>query len=236
MNQIIPKKPPLTSKHKIYYDRGNLPLLELLDNTCHKILDVGCGAGGNARLLSQLRPNLKIYGITISSDEAAIASQYMEKCWVADIEESDLGFLDGYSFECLLMSHVLEHLREPDIQLARLGNFLKVGGSLLIAVPNIVFFQQRVKSMCGIFEYEETGITDKTHLRFFTYYTADKYLFKATPEIKLLSKGVTGSLPFGKLRRYFLPSKVNAWFDRLGCAMFPNLFGSQIILKATKIR
>jgi hypothetical protein len=83
----------------------------------------------------------------------------------------------------------------------------------------------------GDFEYKSEGVLDDTHLRFFTYLTADRYLLSKCPELKLVSKGVTGSVPLWWARRYLLPTKGSEFVDMLGCRLWPNLFGGQIMLK-----
>jgi hypothetical protein len=77
-------------------------------------------------------------------------------------------------------------------------------------------------------------VLDATHLRFFTYLTADRYLLADVPELKLDSKTVSGSVPLWWLRRHVLPERACSAIDSLGCRWRPNLFGSQILLKATR--
>jgi hypothetical protein len=72
-------------------------------------------------------------------------------------------------------------------------------------------------------------------LRFFTFDTADNYLFQKSANLKIIVKDVTGSFPLWLLRRYILPQFVIDYIDRLGCKLFPNLFGSQILIKAIKV-
>jgi hypothetical protein len=79
---------------------------------------------------------------------------------------------------------------------------------------------------------QSEGVLDETHLRFFSYLTVDRYLLKKSPELELVLKDVTGSVPQWWLRQYFLPKKVCEFIDELGCRLWPNLFGSQILLKA----
>jgi hypothetical protein len=88
----------------------------------------------------------------------------------------------------------------------------------------------------GDFEYKLDGVLDDTHLRFFTYRTADRYLLGKSPELKLVSKSVTGSVPQWWLRRYLLPKRWSACIDALGCRIWPNLFGDQVLLKAVAAR
>ena len=83
----------------------------------------------------------------------------------------------------------------------------------------------------GHFEYESSGVLDDTHLRFFTYFTADKYLLAKTPKLTVVSKTTSGSVPLWWVRRYLFPASWSSLIDKWGCAKYPNLFGSQVLIK-----
>lgn len=223
--------------NRIYTNAGNTQLLDLLDAGCRNILDVGCGAGDNAALISARYPNCKVFGITHSIAEAERARQYMEKCWVFDIERDESDWpneLKNMVFDTLIFSHVLEHLREPSVALAHFSKLLVYGGVVLIAVPNILNWRQRIQFIFGKFEYELSGVLDDTHLRFFTYFTADHYLITKSNDLKLTFKSATGSVPLWWLRRYVFPKTWSDRIDTFGCKYYPNLFGWQILIKAIK--
>lgn len=223
---------------KIYKNQGNQDVLNLISSTS-SILDVGCGAGDNARQINALYPGCILYGITYSLDEALLANKYMKECWTFDIDrnlEIDKPIeLSNKKFDTIIFSHILEHLRWPDDTISFFSNYLEIGGSIIIAVPNVLNWRTRLLFLKGQFEYEKSGIMDDTHLRFFTFYTADKYLLSKTSNLKVIKKVVTGSVPLWKFRKYIFPKYLSNWIDKLLTKIFPNLFGSQIIIKAVKL-
>lgn len=223
-----------SASERVYTNQGNLPLLGLLGDNCQRLLDIGCGAGDNAALLKARHPGCHIFGVTHSPKEAALASRYMQQCWVVDIEGDLPRDLQNEAFDALLFSHTLEHLRDPAIALVRFVNFLRPGGQVLIAVPNVLSWRLRIQFLFGRFEYETAGGLDETHLHFFTYYTADRHLLAQCPELLLDYKGVTGSVPLWWLRRYLLPAAWSEGVDHWGCRHWPNLFGGQVLIKAIK--
>jgi SAM-dependent methyltransferase len=217
---------------RIYANEGNPPLIELLGGDCGRILDVGCGAGDNARVIRRKFAHLEIHGITHSQAEAGLAAPYLASCRVFDIEGDLPPDFAGMSFDVLIFSHVLEHLRDPALVLRRFSRLLRQHGAVLIAVPNTLSWATRWRFLRGDFEYTQDGVLDDTHLRFFTYFTADKYLLSKTPGLRLTSKTVSGNVPLWLLRRYVLPGNWSASLDELGCRLWPNLFGSQVLIRA----
>lgn len=232
LDEVRVARSTTSSLDRVYKNDGNAPLIDLIDPGVRRILDVGCGAGDNANLVNSRHPNCEIHGITYSAAEAAIATKRMTSCRVWDIESEIPIDLNAMRFDTIIFSHVLEHLRDPGSVVNSFSRLLQSPGTVLIAVPNALSWTTRLRFLRGDFEYQSSGVLDDTHLRFFTYLTADKYLLVKSPHLKLVSKTVTGSVPLWLLRRHILPRKWSAFIDKLGCRLWPNLFGDQVLLKA----
>jgi 2-polyprenyl-3-methyl-5-hydroxy-6-metoxy-1,4-benzoquinol methylase len=225
----------IDTPNRIYKNHGNAPLLALIDSEPRRVLDVGCGAGDNAGLISAKYPGCEIHGVTHSAAEAEIAKLRMKTCWVFDIEKEIPAELTAMKFDAVILSHVLEHLRDPAAILDRFASLVLRGGCVIIAVPNTLSWGMRWQFLRGNFEYRSDGVLDDTHLRFFTFVTADRYLLAKSRKLKLVSKSVTGSVPLWLLRRYLLPKNWSACIDGLGCRIWPNLFGDQVLIKAVAV-
>jgi 2-polyprenyl-3-methyl-5-hydroxy-6-metoxy-1,4-benzoquinol methylase len=220
------------TRNRVYKNHGNAPLLALLDNEPRRVLDVGCGAGDNAGLIKAEYPGCEIHGVTHSAAEAEVAKAWMTECWVFDIEKEIPADLSAMRFDAVIFSHVLEHLRDPATILNKFAQLVLRGGCVIIAVPNTLSWAMRWQFLRGNFEYRSDGVLDDTHLRFFTFVTADRYLLAKSPKLTLVSKSVTGSVPLWWLRRYLLPKSWSRSIDGLGCRIWPNLFGDQVLIKA----
>ncbi len=225
---------PTTCRDRIYENAGNPALVGLVAPTVARVLDVGCGAGDNARLLKEAHPHAEVWGITVSEAEAVAARAHMRGCWVADVERDPLEFLEGERFDVMVLSHVLEHLAEPARTLGRLVRFVAPGGQVLIAVPNVLFWSYRARMLAGRFDYEEAGILDRTHLRFFTVDSAPRELVAPVPDLELLRVRAEGSVPLWLLRRHVLPARWSRRIDRWGTDQWPGLFAGQILLECRK--
>ena len=220
---------------RVYRSEANRPLIEMLNPESIRILDIGCGSGANAALINERSQSSEINGITYSTKEAELALSHMANVWVFNLESDIPTGLLTQKFDALVFSHILEHLKDPSHILARFVKLLSIGGQVLIAVPNVLFWRMRVQFLLGDFEYQSGGVLDDTHLRFFTYHTADM-LLSQSPELQLENKRATGSVPLWLLRRHILPKNWCRQIDRLGSAKLPNLFGDQILISATKVK
>lgn len=85
--------------------------------------------------------------------------------------ERGIGEVAGNSaepFDRILLLDVLEHLRDPSPVLRDSRRLLAQRGKLLVSVPNAVNLIVRLKVLFGRFRYDDRGILDWSHLRFFT--------------------------------------------------------------------
>lgn len=224
---------PLNS-NSLYTNQGNPSVLQFLEESDRTILDVGCGAGDTGQLIRSVYPAAHITGITCSSLEYEQAATKLDYCVCLDIERDPLPTLPHQKFDVLCFIHVLEHLIDPVATIQKLLPHLKVGGKVIIALPNIANWRDRWKLALGKFEYTEGGVMDKTHLHFYTFHTAPRYLIEPILQLKLEYHSVNGSIPLAFLRHHFLSPKMQEKLDKLGCRLMPNLFGGEIVMKSTK--
>lgn len=98
-----------------------------------KVLDVGCGAGGNLKTLQD--QGWEPYGIEISEVAAAHARELVTgNVHTGTLESAPFPL---QSFDLILMSHSLEHLSSPGEALRRVHRLLKDDGLLVVSVPNV---------------------------------------------------------------------------------------------------
>lgn len=222
----------LLNQHTYYTNSGNSGILQLLDESDHSILDIGCGAGDLGNAIRQQFSSATVIGVTCSPVEQQQALQKLNECFCLDIERESLSIFNAQAFDTIIFSHVLEHLVDPVAVIIRLLPFLKKGGKILIALPNIANWRQRWKLALGKFEYTESGVMDKTHLHFYTFHTAPKYLISPISQLEIKKHNVSGSVPLAFLRHYLLTPGLRKRIDKLGCQWYPNLFGGEILISA----
>jgi SAM-dependent methyltransferase len=208
--------------NRVYVNTGIPALVELVDSGEGRVLDIGCGTGGNLRLLAD-RGHEGV-GVTLSAAEAGICRADGLECHVADLT-AGLPFRPR-SFDAVILSHVLEHMAWPEEALRAAMTYVRPAGGVYIAVPNSLFLPQRVRFLCGEFRYTETGIMDRTHLRFFDHVTI-RELAEASGLTVTAQKGV-GFVPQGPVRR--LAPRLAGIVDRWGASRWPSLLALHLLV------
>lgn len=215
----------LDCAEKVYRNAGNRTLLDALPRG-GRVLDCGCGAGDNARIL-QAR-GCAVVGVTISADERRMALPYCEEVFIANLERG-LPPEVGRGYDLVLMSHVLEHLRSPERLLRDAAQALAPGGLLAVALPNIANLRSRLDLLRGRFEYTSVGVMDATHLRFYTFASGRRLL--ADSGYRVERSWAQGYFPLWRLRA-LLPGPLAERVNRWACARWPELFGVQCLYLA----
>jgi SAM-dependent methyltransferase len=209
---------------KTYSNRENARLLDLLPQG-RRLLDCGCGAGNNARVLSPR--GWTVTGITISPKEAELAAEHCTKIIVADLEDGLPPLSDLY--DVVLLSHVLEHLAHPARLLNAIKSRLAPGGTLAVALPNVANWHVRLALLRGRFDYVDTGIMDESHLKFYTLETGKLLLTRNGFDVTLALGD--GWLPIGRMRR-LIPERMLPRVDRWVSMLWPGPIAFQNIYLA----
>ena len=89
-------------------------------------------------------------------------------------------------YSVITFMDVLEHCKDPESVLRAYKEKLIEGGKIFISVPKILNIRERLSFLFGKFEYQEYGVLDKTHLRFYTKNTALMLMKKVFKNVNLL--------------------------------------------------
>lgn len=139
---------------------------ELIPRNAFRFLDVGCNDGSFGTYLKRTR-QCRVVGIEPNETQAAIAAKSLDAVIHGSYPES----IDAINeqFDCITFNHVLEHIYEPWEALRMTKELVAPGGCVVSLIPNTryitLMYQLVVK---GRWDYKETGLLDRTHIRFFT--------------------------------------------------------------------
>lgn len=204
------------------YRAANAAVLARVPAGILRILDVGCGTGALGKAL-KARGECCVVGVTHSSEEAREARAVLDEVRVADLNQFHPD--PGETFDCLICSHVLEHLVEPAEVLRRLKESCRPAGRLVVALPNVLQWRQRLAFLGGRFEYADGGLMDRTHLRFYDWRTARALIEGAGYRVE--EAAADGTFPASR----FVPG-LGRLLDRCSIALWPGLFGVQFLFVA----
>lgn len=154
-----------------YFRYPRADVVELVPRDRARVLDVGCAAGLVGEAL-KLRQRCEVVGIEREPHVAAEARRRLDDVIELDLEDASIDWtarLGAARFDCLIYADVLEHLRDPWSLLAAQRALLAPGGVAVVSVPNVRHYEVVLGLLLrGRWRYQDEGVLDRTHLRFFT--------------------------------------------------------------------
>ncbi|ABQ26769.1 class I SAM-dependent methyltransferase [Geotalea uraniireducens] len=154
-------------KPETYFTHDRQEMLDFIPADAQRVLDVGCGEGTFGCQVKQSR-NAEVWGAELDNAAAHIAGQRLDKVLSGDFGQLISELPDGY-FDCMIFNDVLEHFVDPFTILFDVKTKLSEHGVVVCSIPNIRYFYTLKRFLFqGEWKYEDAGILDRTHLRFFT--------------------------------------------------------------------
>ena len=139
------------------------------------ILDIGAGNGLMALLLKKSGKQVIIDGIEPSPQAAALASPHYRHFYTGYVQEFAQKITEAdYNF--IILADVIEHMADPQTFLRDLSSRISDRTRLVLSVPNVAFGAVRLALLGGRFEYVDSGLLERTHLRFFTFATLERII------------------------------------------------------------
>ena len=151
-----------------YPDVANPDLLERIPLTAQVVLDVGCGTGALGAAYRLRNPRARLLGIDSHPELVALAADRLDEVAAVNVEDEPLPFDVAEGIDCLVYGDILEHLRDPWSVLRRHLEVLTPDGTVLICIPNLEHWSFVEKLLRGTWEYQPSGLLDRTHMRWFT--------------------------------------------------------------------
>lgn len=152
-----------------YYTWARMELIELISNQKNeniRVVEIGCEMGATLAKIKYMWPNAEVKGIELEEHVAAIGANSLDIIQ-GNAETMEIPYEKGY-FDYIILGDVLEHLYSPSKLLMRLLPYLKEKGEFICSIPNMMNISVIAPLLQGKFEYQDAGILDRTHIRFFT--------------------------------------------------------------------
>lgn len=184
------------------------------------VLEIGAGTGETLLELKKRGVASRISGFDIVDINSN--KEKFDLFMIGNIENIESPF-DRKVFDAIILADVLEHLVDPEQTIRKLIPCLKQGGSFYISLPNI----RNIKALYqifykGSFKYTDSGIFDRTHLRFYCKNDMIQ-LVKLLDELKVVKVE-------SNLRH---TSSIKTTINKLTFGFFEQFLSLQYFIKAT---
>lgn len=162
------------------HENHNPDLLRLIPTSSNKLIEIGCSSGALAREFKKINPSCHYAGLDIDSSYAELAKRYCDTTQAQDMDLADQSFYQtNADRDCWIFGDTLEHIRDPWAVLRKIRTVIPKHGSVVVCIPNAQHWSLFAKLSIGDFRYENSGLFDRTHLRWFTRVTIIE-LFSST--------------------------------------------------------
>lgn len=169
---------------KFGFSNSHLKIIELVGKN-KKILEIGCSVGFMTKVFYENGCQVDL----VEVDKKAInkARKFARKAINDSIENPKVIQMLEQDYDFIIMADVLEHLVDCGLVLKNLSRIGLPETTLIISLPNIAsWFMRKQLFFKGNFEYQESGLLDKTHLHFFTVNSLPIFLKKSNWQVEEL--------------------------------------------------
>jgi 2-polyprenyl-3-methyl-5-hydroxy-6-metoxy-1,4-benzoquinol methylase len=178
------------SQHKYEYetdlngDSTGARIVRMMDKG-KRVLELGAGPGS---ITKHLKNTCECSIVAIENDVDVIKKlpAYCEKVYNADLNAPDWpAVLESEDkFDVVLAADVLEHLYDPWAVLASMKGLLKEDGYIIVSLPHVGHNAVLACILDQDFEYQDWGLLDRTHIRFFAMKNIQSLFNSAKLKIK----------------------------------------------------
>lgn len=224
---------------QIYKEHGLSPSQQQIIKIASQSLEKGrkrlLELGSSTGYMTQIFKKMGFAVDIVENDSTSVkkAQKYSVKSFIGSLDDDKLLQKITDKYDVIVAADVLEHLVNPDQVLDSMRKNLSQKGTIIISVPNIASWQIRKDLFFkGQFEYQESGILDKTHLIFFNFFTIQKLLEKKDFKIKSIDLyEVDYPLRDTIIRVPMIGKILLKYFDKLMIKNYPNLSARHLVVE-----
>jgi 2-polyprenyl-3-methyl-5-hydroxy-6-metoxy-1,4-benzoquinol methylase len=152
---------------KNYYKNLRPEVYQIIPNQSKIILEIGCGEGEFSNNFNR-KFITEYWGIDLDKKSVEVANTKLDKVFHGDFDDIENKLPNGH-FDLVICNDVIEHMKNAEEFMVKIKAKLNPCGFLVGSIPNIRHYSI-IKNLLfnGDWRYEDFGIMDKTHLKFFT--------------------------------------------------------------------
>lgn len=208
-------------------DSSHGRLLQWLgDKSPGRVLDVGCSDGSFGE--QARRRGHRVIGVDVVKHDGV--GERLDGFVEADLN-AGLPAETGDDFDFVVAGDVLEHTIDPGRLLCDMADRLRSGGAILVSVPNFAHWYPRTRVALGRFDYDQRGLLDRGHVRFFTRRSFERLIGEC--DLSIGRRDVVGSpievLDRGRRTPMGRVAGAAGRVDRAATKVWPTMFGYQFL-------
>ncbi len=150
----------------------NVDVLNMMRANYKKVVEVGSSSGALAHAYRINNPHSEYVGIEIVEEYAEKSRDYCTDVIYGDIEKlNDAEFAQLANADSWVFADALEHLYDPWKLLKRIQQHKTGPVEIIACIPNAQNWSVQTLLNSGKFVYQDAGLLDRTHIRWFTRLT-----------------------------------------------------------------
>ena len=176
-----------------YHDLVRSDVLALVPENLTSVLDIGGGVGASAAALKRAG---KVSKAVVVDLVASNALPEIDASYEGNLEDPDLIAKiakEQGTFDVVLCLDVLEHLSDPWSVIKAAHQMLSPNGVIVASIPNVRNYRLLGPLLFqGKFELTDSGILDRTHLRWFVKDTAIELMCSSGLTLEVVAENING--------------------------------------------
>lgn len=150
----------------------NVDVLNMMRTDLRKVVEVGSSSGALAHAFRSKAPQAEYIGIEVVEEYAQASRDFCTDVIYGDVEKlSDQEFAKLADADCWVFADALEHLYDPWKLLKRIHQHKQGPVEIIACIPNAQNWGVQSCLNSGRFVYQDAGLLDRTHIRWFTRLT-----------------------------------------------------------------
>lgn len=143
------------------------------------VLEVGSGPGSITKILSS-KNNCDVTALEVDPAAIEIVKHHCNAVVSADLNDKLWpSNFNGKKFDCVIAADVLEHVYKPLEVLIGMKSLLNENGEIVVSLPHIGHAGITARLLSSDFTYNDWGLLDRTHIRFFGLKNIDELFHSA---------------------------------------------------------
>jgi hypothetical protein len=149
-----------------------------------RLVEVGANDGALARSIKEGNPQCHYTALEINPEHRILAKGACDAVLCHDIDSlGDDFFRDYANVDCWILDQALERIGQPERLLARIRKTISKDACIVAVIPNAQHWSMQLKLCMGDMRYEDSGLLNRAHVRWFTRVTIFELFKKAGFEV-----------------------------------------------------